>query len=108
MGNNWTEHVKRFARETGKSYGCALSDPQCSLSYKQKPPTSSDSTGSAGASEYINNVRFKKTKPKPPISFKKNKKEAAERQAMKANENKPKPPKKSFNKYDEYRRPIIR
>lgn len=61
MVNPWIEHIKRYAKETGKSYGCALSDPECKASYKQKPPTSSESTGSAGASEYINKVRFYKT-----------------------------------------------
>lgn len=80
MGNNWTDHVKRFARETGKSYGCALSDIQCSLSYKQKSPILSESTNSGGASAYIGKARFYK-----------NKKESSERQAMRANDN-PAPP----------------
>lgn len=75
MGNPWIEHIKRYAKENGKSYACALSDPECKASYKQKPPTSSESTGSAGASENIGKVRFYK-----------NKKEASERQAMRAND----------------------
>jgi hypothetical protein len=34
MANAWVEHIKRFARANGKSYGCALSDPQCRATYK--------------------------------------------------------------------------
>jgi hypothetical protein len=90
MVNPWIQHIKQYAKESGKSYGCALSDPECKSSYKekkgmsgndnpappetrtfrkkrvpsQKPPTSSESTSSAGASEYINKVRFYKKVPK--------------------------------------------
>jgi hypothetical protein len=37
MANAWVEHIKRFAREKGMTYGCALSDPECKATYK-KPP----------------------------------------------------------------------
>jgi hypothetical protein len=37
MPNAWIEHVKDFANRTGKSYGCAISDPDCKASYV-KPP----------------------------------------------------------------------
>ena len=37
MSNNkWTEHVRSYAKQHGLSYGCALSDPNCSKSYKEK------------------------------------------------------------------------
>lgn len=37
MANAWVEHIKRFARDKGMTYGCALSDPECKATYK-KPP----------------------------------------------------------------------
>ena len=40
MANAWVEHIRKFARENNKSYGCALSDPACRASYKSsKKPT---------------------------------------------------------------------
>jgi len=39
MSNPWVEHIKEFAKKTGKSYGCALSDPACKSSYKTKKET---------------------------------------------------------------------
>jgi len=35
MPNAWIEHVKRFAKENGLAYGCALSTPACSASYRK-------------------------------------------------------------------------
>lgn len=32
----WVTHIKEFAREKGISYGCALSDPNCSITYQAK------------------------------------------------------------------------
>jgi len=34
----WTEHIKSFAKEHNMSYGCALSNPACSASYREKRP----------------------------------------------------------------------
>lgn len=34
--SRWIEHIKEFAKKTNKSYGCALSDPECSASYRRK------------------------------------------------------------------------
>jgi len=34
MTNTWIEHIRKFAKENNTSYACALSDPKCSLSYK--------------------------------------------------------------------------
>jgi len=34
----WTEHIKAFAKEHNISYGCALSNPDCSASYRNKRP----------------------------------------------------------------------
>jgi hypothetical protein len=34
----WTEHIKDFAKRKGMTYGCALSDPECSKEYKDKRP----------------------------------------------------------------------
>ena len=33
MPNAWVIHVKKFASENNKSYGCAISDPECKASY---------------------------------------------------------------------------
>jgi hypothetical protein len=35
--NRWVQHVKDFANRTGKSYGCAISDPDCKASYVKAP-----------------------------------------------------------------------
>ena len=35
MVNAWVLHVKQFAKEHGLHYGCALSMPECSTSYKK-------------------------------------------------------------------------
>ena len=39
--NRWVQHVKDFANRTGKTYGCAVSDPECKASYVKvaKPKT---------------------------------------------------------------------
>ena len=34
MTNLWIEHVKKFSKENGLSYGCALSMPECKASYQ--------------------------------------------------------------------------
>jgi hypothetical protein len=36
-GNKWVEHVKEFSKRTGKTYGCAISDPECKASYVKTP-----------------------------------------------------------------------
>jgi hypothetical protein len=33
----WTDHVKKWAKAHGKSYGCAMSDPACKKAYKGEP-----------------------------------------------------------------------
>ena len=35
MSNAWITHVKKFAQENNKSYGCAISDPACKNSYEK-------------------------------------------------------------------------
>ena len=35
MPNAWITHVKNFAKENNKSYGCAISDPACKNSYER-------------------------------------------------------------------------
>jgi len=37
--NEWVIHVKKYALENNKSYGCAMSDPMCKLTYKKKSNT---------------------------------------------------------------------
>jgi hypothetical protein len=49
MANRWIQHVKDFATRTGKSYGCAISDPECKASYI-KPPRASSRKTRAGKS----------------------------------------------------------
>ena len=34
MVNAWIEHVKKFSKKNGLSYGCALSMPECKASYQ--------------------------------------------------------------------------
>ena len=34
--SRWIEWIRSFALKTNKSYGCALSDPECSASYRRK------------------------------------------------------------------------
>jgi len=34
--SRWIQWIKEFAKKTNKSYGCALSDPECSASYRRK------------------------------------------------------------------------
>ena len=34
MPNKWIEHVKKFAKENGLSYGCAMSKPNLKDDYK--------------------------------------------------------------------------
>ena len=36
MPNNWIEHIKDFASKNNLSFGCALSNPECVKSYRQK------------------------------------------------------------------------
>ena len=38
--NRWVTHVKEFSKRTGKSYGCAISDPECKASYVKAPRAS--------------------------------------------------------------------
>lgn len=33
MTNSWITHVKQFAKENNKAYGCSISDPACATSY---------------------------------------------------------------------------
>ena len=35
MPNAWITHVKNFAKENNKSYGCDISDPACKNSYEK-------------------------------------------------------------------------
>ena len=35
-GNPWIDHVRAYAKQHGISYMCAVSDPNCSKSYKEK------------------------------------------------------------------------
>lgn len=34
--SRWIEWIREYAKKTNKSYGCALSDPECSASYRRK------------------------------------------------------------------------
>jgi hypothetical protein len=34
--SKWTDFVKQYATKNNKSYGCALSDPNCSKEYHEK------------------------------------------------------------------------
>ena len=38
--NRWVAHVKEFSKRTGKTYGCAISDPECKASYVKAPRAS--------------------------------------------------------------------
>jgi len=58
MANAWVEHIRKFARENNKSYGCALSDPACKLSYTPlaKKPTQKSERASMGGND-VNRAR---------------------------------------------------
>jgi hypothetical protein len=61
MANAWVEHIRKFARENGKTYGCALSDPACKASYKSnKKPTQKSERASMGAND-VNQAKKPKT-----------------------------------------------
>lgn len=53
MVNAWVEHIRKFARENNKTYGCALSDPACRASYKKptKNPTQRSERASMGGND---------------------------------------------------------
>ena len=34
--STWVNHIREFAKSKGITYGCALSDPECSISYQAK------------------------------------------------------------------------
>jgi len=52
MVNRWVEHIRKFARENNKTYGCALSDPACRASYRSsKNPTQKSERASMGAND---------------------------------------------------------
>jgi hypothetical protein len=36
MTNAWILHIKKFAKDTNSTYGCALSNPKCRETYKTK------------------------------------------------------------------------
>jgi hypothetical protein len=36
MANAWVEHVRKYAKDHGKSYMCALTEPGCKASYAGK------------------------------------------------------------------------
>lgn len=38
MPSAWIQHIRDFAKANNKSYGCALSDPECSRTYRLKHP----------------------------------------------------------------------
>jgi len=35
MPNAWVEHVRKYAKDNGLSYGCAMSTPACKESYRK-------------------------------------------------------------------------
>jgi len=53
MANAWVEHIRRFAKEKGLSYSCALTDPECKATYKKppKPLTQKKERESMGAED---------------------------------------------------------
>jgi len=38
MANAWIEHIRRWSKANGVSYGCAISKPECRASYQAKKP----------------------------------------------------------------------
>jgi hypothetical protein len=39
MTNPWIDHIRQFAKKTNQTFGCALSDPRCSATYRRKGAT---------------------------------------------------------------------
>ena len=72
MPNNWTNHVKQFARENNLTYGCAISDPRCKSSYKKPVKQKAEQPEPAPAPE---TKTFRKKRqapspvPPPPLVF---------------------------------------
>tara|TARA_R110002126_G_scaffold102299_1_gene234345 strand:- start:223 stop:612 length:390 start_codon:yes stop_codon:yes gene_type:complete len=76
MVNAWILHVKKFAREHNKSYGCAISDPLCKSSYVKTKTPKQERQGMAS-----NDVNAPRTR-----TIRVNRKESAERQSMSSND----------------------
>ena len=69
MPSAWVEHIKEFAKRKGLTYGCALSDPECSKEYQaKKPPKTSKKAGgakSAGGENISMEISEKKARGRP-------------------------------------------
>jgi len=65
MSNTWIDHIKSYAQQHGLSYGCALSDPNCSKSYKEKQnPTTQTKPNAAAKARAIAAVKTLTSAPK--------------------------------------------
>lgn len=51
----WTDHVKKWAKAHGKTYGCALSEPACKAAYKgdAKPVKAKAAMKGASKRKYV-------------------------------------------------------
>jgi len=58
--SKWIEHIKSWAKQNNKSFGCALSDPQCSEDYHRTKD--SNRTPSFYRARYIQAVTTPKKK----------------------------------------------
>jgi hypothetical protein len=55
--SKWIQHIREFAKEKGLTYGCALSDPDCSITYQAKKlrKKTSVSSNRVGLNAKLNN-----------------------------------------------------
>jgi hypothetical protein len=69
MANAWVEHVRRWAKANGVSYGCAVSKPECKASYgqaKNKTATQNELKAKYPAyAEHRERVNRQKATPNP-------------------------------------------
>ena len=100
MPNAWVLHVKKFAQEHNKSYGCAISDPLCKSTYvKQGTPVPEPVKVSFKKKRERAPPKILLIKDAPPQKEKvrRYRTENYERRAMAKNDTKP-PPMQRINK----------
>ena len=88
MVNAWILHVKKFALENNKSYGCAISDPLCKSSYKKQSPQGKTRTIRVNRKESAERQSMSSNDVNAPEKrrVRVNRKESAERRGMGAND----------------------
>ena len=66
MPSKWIDHIKSYAKQHGLSYGCALSDPNCSKTYKEKNNTTVKTKPIAKPMAAVKTLTSAPKAPQPP------------------------------------------